>query len=239
LTKKEHKFYNKPLLPLLLLLDEERMGSTSKHILNIAASCVGTHALGPGLRSVVWVQGCPFRCAGCISPQWIPNKTNRLVPVEALAAELLSDPAISGFTFSGGEPFAQAAGLAALISLARQDRDLTLICFTGYYLHDLESMSGNAGIWDLLSQVDVLIDGPYDKDLNDNRGLRGSSNQKVHYLTGRMIDFDFETQPRNAEIHVRNGEMLFVGVPPQGLLSPVIQDVQAYKFRHKGVYERA
>jgi pyruvate-formate lyase-activating enzyme len=37
-----------------------------------AETCVGTRALGPGLRSAVWVQGCPFRCTGCIAPDWIP-----------------------------------------------------------------------------------------------------------------------------------------------------------------------
>jgi pyruvate-formate lyase-activating enzyme len=39
--------------------------------LNIAATCQATYALGPGLRSAVWVQGCPFRCPGCISPDWV------------------------------------------------------------------------------------------------------------------------------------------------------------------------
>jgi anaerobic ribonucleoside-triphosphate reductase activating protein len=216
------------------------MVSSSKYILNVAASCVGTKALGPGLRSVVWVQGCPFRCAGCISPQWIPDKENRLVAVDVLATELLADPDISGFTFSGGEPFLQAAGLAALISEARKQRDLTLICFTGYLLNDLESLAGNPGIWDLLSQIDVLIDGPYNKELNDNRGLRGSSNQKIHHLTDRLKNYDFENQPRNAEIYIRDGEMLFVGVPPRDMVTHVAHDLSVFnKSRYKGIYERA
>jgi anaerobic ribonucleoside-triphosphate reductase activating protein len=216
------------------------MGSSSKTMLNIAASCVGTKTLGPGLRSVVWVQGCPFRCTGCISPQWIPEKDNRLVTVDILVNELLADPNISGFTFSGGEPFLQAAGLASLISTARVKRDLSLICFTGYRLGDLESLAANPGIWDLLSQIDVLIDGPYDKELNDNRGLRGSSNQKIHHLTDRLKDYDFENQPRNAEIYIRDGEMLFVGVPPRDMVTHVAHDLNTYnKSRYKGSYERA
>lgn len=215
------------------------MLTTTKYSLNIAASCVGTQALGPGTRSVVWVQGCPFRCPGCISPQWIQNKKARLVPIDALVEELLADPGVSGFTFSGGEPFAQAEGLAELINQARKYRDLSLICFTGYYLKDLELLAGEPGIWDLLSQIDVLIDGPYEKELNDNRGMRGSSNQKIHHLTDRLRCYDFENQPRNAEIYIRDGELLFVGVPPQGVINQVVNDVRRFDYSNKEAYERA
>ena len=215
------------------------MGLPTKYTLNIAASCVGTQALGPGLRSVVWVQGCPFKCSGCISPQWIPIKNSRIVPVEVLAAELLYNPFINGFTFSGGEPFLQAAGLAELIRVARQKRDLSLICFTGYQLADLEALSSNRGVQNLLSQIDVLIDGSYQKELNDNRGLRGSSNQTIHHLTDRLRFFDFESQPRNAEIFIRDGEMLFVGVPPHGIITHVSHDIRNYNSRFLEAYERA
>jgi len=53
--------------------------------LNIAASVVGTITLGPGLRSVIWVQGCPFHCEGCISPEWIVDKEAHLVKPDILA----------------------------------------------------------------------------------------------------------------------------------------------------------
>jgi len=46
----------------------------------VAETCIGTRALGPGLRSVVWVQGCPFSCAGCIAPDWIPRSPIRTSP---------------------------------------------------------------------------------------------------------------------------------------------------------------
>ena len=215
------------------------MGSSSKYKLNIAASCVGTHTLGPGFRSIVWVQGCPFHCSGCISPQWIPIKTARQVAVDILVSELLADPYVNGFTFSGGEPFLQARALAELIRQARQQRDLTLICFTGYKLGDLQQLTTSTGINDLLSQIDVLIDGAYQKELNDNRGLRGSSNQVVHDLTDRLRFYDFETQPRNAEIYIRDGEMLFVGVPPQGIIPQVVQDIRLNRHHLMEAHERA
>lgn len=180
--------------------------------------------MGPGLRSAVWVQGCPFKCKGCISPQWVPIKKTHLVPVEVLVAELLFNPFINGFTFSGGEPFLQAKALAELIRQAKRKRDISLICYTGYSLDELKTKASDEVVSDLLAQIDVLIAGPYIDELNDNRGLRGSSNQIVHHLTDRLKYYDFISQPRNAEIQMHDGEMLFVGVPPIGVYPHFTQD---------------
>ena len=69
--------------------------------------------------------------------------------------------------------------------------------------------------------MDVLIDGPYDEKKNDNRGMRGSSNQRILHLTERLKAYDFQNQPRQTEIHLSDGEMLFVGVPPRGVIPGV------------------
>jgi anaerobic ribonucleoside-triphosphate reductase activating protein len=188
--------------------------SEAADLLNIAEFCSETYALGPGLRAVVWVQGCVFNCPGCIAPDWIPIQPARLVRPEDLVEQLLADPQVRGLTFSGGEPMLQASGLARLAYLARQQREINIICFTGYQRSYLESTPPFPGVADLLAQVDVLIDGPYIARLNDNRGLRGSRNQRVHYLTDRLSSVDFETQPRKAEVHLLNGRAMMVGVPP-------------------------
>ncbi|MGW3037422.1 4Fe-4S single cluster domain-containing protein [Streptomyces sp. NPDC001178] len=189
--------------------------------LNVAASWVGTTALGPGRRSVVWVQGCPFHCAGCMSPDWIPDVPARSVEPAALAAELLADPGVEGLTFSGGEPMRQAAGLAELIRAARRIRDTTLVCFSGYTLRRLRTRPPTPGVPDLLDEVDVLIDGLYVAALDDGRGLRGSGNQRVHHLSGRLADcgYDFAGRDRSAEIAVDGREALLIGVPPPALLT--------------------
>ncbi|MDR3575552.1 MAG: 4Fe-4S single cluster domain-containing protein [Anaerolineaceae bacterium] len=186
-------------------------------ILNIASVCTGTTALGPGLRAVVWVQGCPFHCRGCIAPDWIPFTPARLVNVNELVDELLGNPEVSGLTFSGGEPMKQAAGLAALAHIARQRRDLDIICFTGYRIEKLLAPPVDPGVQDLLSQVDVLIDGPYNARLNDNQGLRGSSNQRIHHLSLKLKEIDFETGKRQVEMQVGEGQILMVGIPPKGM----------------------
>jgi anaerobic ribonucleoside-triphosphate reductase activating protein len=187
------------------------------HILNIATTCPATRALGPGLRSVVWVQGCAFHCPGCIAPDWIPIKPARLVQIDDLVEELLQDPQVTGITFSGGEPMLQAAGLARLARLARRKRDIDIICFTGFQRDNLEGNPPGPGVDELLSELDVLIDGPYIARLNDNLGLRGSRNQRIHYLSDRLRHVNLDQIPRNAEIHIMDGQAMMIGVPPTRL----------------------
>lgn len=192
--------------------------STHDHVLNIAAIAARTQALGPGTRAAVWVQGCPLHCPGCLAPNWIPFvPATQLMPEEVL--ERLDLNNITGMTFSGGEPMGQAAGLAALIRLARQNKDLDLICFTGYRYERLLRNPPNHGVVELLAEVDVLIDGPFIQALNDSVGLRGSSNQRVIHLTSKLRDHDFESQTRNIEITVADGELAFIGIPTPDILS--------------------
>lgn len=194
------------------------------YLLNIAASCTGTRALGPGLRSVVWVQGCPFSCKGCISPDWIPAKIARQVYASKLAEELLSKPKVQGFTISGGEPFLQPGGITALLQIAKLSMDIDVICYTGYTLESLQR-SNKSEIHELLSLIDVIIDGPYIQELDDNLGLRGSKNQKIHFLTDRLLAWDFETGPRNTEIFINNNEILIVGIPSSGVYEKIIETI--------------
>lgn len=183
-------------------------------LLNIAATCIGTKSLGPGWRSAVWVQGCQLRCRGCIAPEWIPQITARLIRPDDLARELLRDPNIDGVTISGGEPMLQAKGLSQLIETMLSIRPVNIICFTGYRYEWLLSQPDSAGIRTLLSQIDLLIDGPYLDNENNNLGLRGSINQRFIHLTSKLSGHEFEHQSRKVEVHIEEGQLLMVGVPP-------------------------
>ena len=186
--------------------------------LNIAAIAAQTRALGPGVRAAIWVQGCPFHCAGCLAPEWIPFVTATPLTPEKVLEQLDLD-IITGLTFSGGEPMEQAAGLALLARLARQKKDLDLICFTGYRYERLLKNPPNPGVPELLAQVDVLIDGQFVQSLNDAVGLRGSSNQRVIHISSRLKEHDFESQQRKVEITITNGEIAFIGIPTPDVLS--------------------
>jgi len=182
--------------------------------LNVAAICPGTRAMGPGLRSALWVQGCPFSCPGCIAPEWRTYEERQLMTPEQAVQRLLSVQGVTGITFSGGEPMLQAAGLAQTARLARQQvPQLTVICFTGYTLQQLVRMKRLPGITALMDELDVLIDGQYDWRHHTDIGLRGSSNQSIYYLGERLKNTGLEELGRRAEIRVLDGEMMLVGVP--------------------------
>lgn len=185
--------------------------------LNVAQICPATRSLGPGKRFVVWVQGCPFNCAGCVSPDWIPLKAASVMPVQDLAGLILDAGDIEGVTISGGEPALQASGLARLLSIVKSARPhLSVIAFSGFTLEQLRRKSAaEAGVGEFLEHLDVLIDGLYVSGLNDGRGLRGSSNQRVHFLTERYaaLGEEFESRARAVEVHALSDGLLMVGVP--------------------------
>jgi anaerobic ribonucleoside-triphosphate reductase activating protein len=163
------------------------------------------------------VQGCPFHCQGCIAPDWIPFTPSTLYDPTNLADRILTDPQIIGLTFSGGEPMFQAIGLAVLAKEVKRQREINIICFTGYRYETLNKMPGRTGIPELLTQIDVLIDGPYLQTQNTGRGLRGSDNQRFIHLTDRLRDYDFEHMYRTIEVQILHNEILMVGIPPKNI----------------------
>lgn len=159
-----------------------------KKKLNVAAFQAGTRALGPGRRFVLWVQGCPFSCKGCISPEWIPDVTANLISIDEMADKILN-AGVDGVTFSGGEPFLQAGLLSQLTSKLKDSRpDLSFIAFTGYELHQLRRPEALS----LIHELDLVITGKYVESLHTGRGLRGSENQELHFLTDRLKPFENE-----------------------------------------------
>lgn len=186
-------------------------------LINILHLCEeGTKQLGPGLRYCIWVQGCPFNCKGCITPEGIPIVPNKLMKLETIYASIIDNMNISGITISGGEPFLQASKLSLLLNEIFKVRpELDLIVYTGFKKAKLD--------WDeakeFLKYIDVLIDGNYIAKHDDNLGLRGSSNQEIHFLTQRLIDYkdDFENSQRSLDVFVENGQTIFVGIPNQNI----------------------
>jgi anaerobic ribonucleoside-triphosphate reductase activating protein len=181
--------------------------------INLANQMIGVRSLGPGYRSVIWVQGCPFSCPGCISPEWIPFRAANLVDIDILANSLLANPEITGLTISGGEPFEQAESLSKLIEKMRRVRQIDVICFTGYKIEMLQSIKTNVSKLELLSSIDLLIDGPYIQGLNNGIGLRGSTNQRFHHITDRLKSFDFTKTMRSVEFVIHNDYIEFAGIP--------------------------
>lgn len=167
--------------------------------------------LGPGLRAVLWVQGCTLGCPACLVPRSWPAR-GPLETVDEVAHWVLSCEDIEGITLSGGEPMQQAPALTALIDCVRARRDLGVICYTGYRHEQLRNRSQR----DLLARVDLLIDGPYDASRHADLLWRGSSNQRLLALTGRYADA-LDDGDRSAGLEfsfTAQGRFSFAGVPP-------------------------
>jgi anaerobic ribonucleoside-triphosphate reductase activating protein len=146
---------------------------------------------GPGLRDVVFVQGCPHRCAGCQNPGSWDFDGGTEVDIADVLVSLPSSPLVSGITFSGGEPFCQAA---ALVEVARQvkARGLDLWVYTGYTWEELLAHQDPA-VKRLLVLADVVIDGRFVQAEADLAlPFRGSRNQRLidvkkSLSTGRIV----------------------------------------------------
>ena len=139
---------------------------------------------GPGIRYTVFVQGCSHHCPGCHNPHTHDFAGGRVVDTEEIVAQMRGNPLLDGLTLSGGEPFEQPSACA---ELARQAHALGLNvwCYTGYKYEQL--LAGDASRQALLSELDVLVDGPF---LLAERSLdllyRGSRNQRlIDVHTGR------------------------------------------------------
>lgn len=165
--------------------------------LRLAALRDRSRVNGPDLRAVVWVQGCRQRCPGCFNPQFQPFEGGLPTPVPELAARLLADPETEGVTFSGGEPFAQAAPLARLARALRSAGKGVLV-FTGHERRRLEA-SRRADWRALLEAADLLVAGPYRQDRPLRHPLLASANQELVFLTERYRAADLGPPHRRAE----------------------------------------
>ena len=146
--------------------------------LRIAGTISESIVDGPGIRYVVFTQGCPHHCEGCHNPQTHDFNGGEEIDPEVLFQEFRSNPLMSGMTFSGGEPFCQPAPLTEL-ARAGHAMGKTVMAYSGYtfeQLRDSEDPDQRA----LLEQCDILVDGPFVLSLRDTLlRFRGSSNQRL------------------------------------------------------------
>jgi anaerobic ribonucleoside-triphosphate reductase activating protein len=193
--------------------DPHRSLDAAASTLSVSRIVDRTAVLGPGLRAVVWVRGCPLRCNGCVAAEDLPFEGGTSWSVADITGRLLALPAeITGVTFSGGEPMAQAEALAALVDRLRLTRDWSVMSYSGFTLGHL-THHGTDAQRALLARLDILVDGPYMRTLHSPLRWRGSSNQRLHYLSDRHRATT-DDQTAGLEFAVDDGQVSWVGVPP-------------------------
>ena len=145
-------------------------------------------ANGPGVRTSLFVSGCRHHCKGCFNPEtWNFNYGQPFT--EEIVNEIikLSEPSfITGLTLLGGEPF-EPENQEALIELSKRFKEAypekTIWCFTGFTFEGEllpKALSKAEHVLELLSSIDVQVDGRFVEHLKDSSLLfRGSSNQNI------------------------------------------------------------
>ena len=145
-------------------------------------------ANGTGCRTVLFVSGCRNACKGCFQPQtWdfgYGEPFDEKVQKEVL--DSLAPDYITGITLLGGEPFEpenQKELVPFMRKVVAQYPRKNVWAFTGY-IYDKDLVAGGRrhteDTDELLSMIDVLVDGPFVEELKDiTLKFRGSSNQRV------------------------------------------------------------
>jgi len=175
-----------------------------------------SRANGPGLRAVLWFQGCTLGCPGCFNPathdsEKAPDPFSPFSLVSRIQAE---GDAIEGISISGGEPFQQAAALYALLEALRARTDLSVLVFSGYTIAEIRAQELGPSI---LGLVDVLVDGRYRAREHLAEDVRGSANQQIHLLTDRYCLKEVEATPAAEIVIDPSGAVLLTGVNPPKL----------------------
>ena len=146
-------------------------------------------ANGTGVRVTLFVSGCTNRCPGCFQPQTWDFCYGRPFTAET-EAEIFSEldkSYVDGLTVLGGEPF-EPVNQPTLTELLRRVKEAypnkTVWCFTGFRLDDellTDSSYPRTDYTDeMLSYIDILVDGRFIQELKDiSLQFRGSRNQRI------------------------------------------------------------
>lgn len=145
---------------------------------------------GPGMRYVIFTQGCPHGCPACHNPDTHDPAAGYERDVDDVIADMMrafdDDPLLDGVTISGGEPFEQAADCARVANAARS-AGANVWVYTGWTIEEIAARSNDDELA-LVRAADVLVDGRFVETLRtlDVRFV-GSSNQRVIERPGERL----------------------------------------------------
>jgi anaerobic ribonucleoside-triphosphate reductase activating protein len=142
--------------------------------------------LGEGKRIGIWVQGCSLACRECVNQTLWDQIGGKSIPVMDVFNWILEvNTDYDGITLTGGEPFQQYVQLIAFLHLVKTRTRLSVHCYSGYYLHELEELFPDRLF---LKYLDILVDGRFEADLYDSSNIRGSSNQNIYRIVNSQVE---------------------------------------------------
>ena len=140
---------------------------------------------GPGTRCTLFVAGCVHKCLGCYNATTWKIDSGKPYSdeiTEQIIRDLKHTEIIrQGLSLSGGDPLhpANCEEILKLVLRVRQEcPDKDIWAWTGYTMAELNDIQ-----LEIVSHLDVLIDGRFEQSLADpSLTWRGSSNQVIHHL---------------------------------------------------------
>lgn len=133
----------------------------------------------PWVSTEIFVTGCYKNCPGCFN-QKLRSFDGNNMDTDYIVSDLIKNVPYKKVTFSGGEPFLQAAPLAMIAKELRKE-GFFITCYSGYSADELPYLLPNA--IDLLENIDILVDGIFIKELltpiDTDFKFVGSSNQRI------------------------------------------------------------
>ncbi len=169
--------------------------------------------LGYGIRIGIWTIGCPRRCFNCSNPELQNTDAARDISIDDIVSVVRKyADKIDGVTITGGDPFFQPSELRILTEKLDTLGIDDILIYTGYTLEEIKNSSELSPV---LKYTGVLIDGEYIDAMNDNLGIRGSSNQKIHILKDNLIGryVGADCCERKSSIINSGGKVMAVGIP--------------------------
>jgi len=185
---------------------------------------------GPGMRAVVYFQGCNLRCAGCWNPAThaFVGPPREVHDVAEQVAAAHRTHTIDGVTFSGGEPMQQAPDLLDLMRVLRRARpEISIGMYSGYSERELDSgrfctryglaQEARRRVWEEIKRhLDFAVLGRFVAAKPSQLPMRTSSNQSLRLFSGRYREEHFT--PLEFEVHIETqGLVQVTGFPLAGL----------------------
>jgi anaerobic ribonucleoside-triphosphate reductase activating protein len=176
--------------------------------MNIRGYCL-SRVNGPGLRFVLWTQGCSKGCKNCFNPEtWSFEKYKLLTPLEIF--ELIKNSSVSGVTITGGDPLEQPEELLELLVLLESlNLSKGIILFTGFTIDEINK---DFLLRKSLDYIDVLIDGRFEKDQRISSSLRGSENQNIIYFSSKIKEEELNID-QEVEVCLEGDKISVTGFP--------------------------